>query len=75
MMEQYSLLNGEHIQVARDKLQKRTKVVNRLVFLARLHQNYTQTKNEQEAVASNPLYEVVPGDGIEPPTRGFSVFD
>jgi len=64
MVEQYSHQNGEHIQAAMDKLEKRIKVVNRYVFLARLHQNYTQTKTGLEDKTSNPFYLMVPGNGI-----------
>jgi hypothetical protein len=44
-----------------------------VIHLARLHRNYTNTEKFVSENVCEHLIEVVPRDGIEPPTRGFSV--
>ena len=40
---------------------------------AQLHRNYTERQKGLWSYGCKPLILVVPRDGIEPPTRGFSV--
>jgi hypothetical protein len=44
-----------------------------VICLARLHRNDTSTEKFVSENVCKHFIEVVPRDGIEPPTRGFSV--
>ena len=65
-------LNGEHIQAAWDELKTRISIKKNVAFLTHTPELHIW-ENEKREEGGKSLIKVVRGDGIEPPTRGFSV--
>ena len=77
MVAQYAHANGDHIQAAMDKLQRRIAyrlpAEPTLSVRTRLHQNYTSPVVEADAAQRKVLKKKVGRGRIELPTQGFSV--